>query len=39
MVIRAMTEKKNVEKFLKLAKPPIMTGKNKIMVPGLNEKK
>jgi hypothetical protein len=35
----AMTEKKIVEKFLKLAKQPIMTGKNKIMVPGLNEKK
>jgi hypothetical protein len=39
MVIMAMTEMKNIEKFLKLAKPPIMRGKNKIMVPGLREKK
>jgi hypothetical protein len=39
MVIMAMTEKKNMDKFLKLAKPPIMTVKNKIMVPELNKKK
>jgi len=39
MVIMATTEKKNMEKFLKMAKPPIMTGNNKITVPGLNEKK
>jgi len=39
MMILAMTEKENVGKFLKLAKPPITTVKNKIMVPGLNEKK
>jgi hypothetical protein len=39
MVIMAMTAKKIIEKFLNLATPPIMTGKNKIMVPGLNEKK
>jgi hypothetical protein len=35
----AMTEKEKMAKFLKMAKPPIMTGKNKFMVPGLNEKK
>ena len=39
MVIMAMTEMKNMEKFLKLTRPPIMTGKNKFMVHGLNENK
>jgi hypothetical protein len=40
MVIITMTSKKGImEEFMKLVTSPMMTGKNKIIVPGLKVKK